>query len=229
MKRTILVIDDDERLLFLISALLQKNNFEVMTAKSAKEARSILSEESIDALVVDWMLPKETGVEFIKNIRGASHYLKNIPAIALTAVDGIDNKVTGFEAGFDDYVTKPFEEVELILRINALLKRTEIQNQDTIVEFGDCMFNLETEELIKGGEVVHLSSTEVALLKTLCLRPNQPIHRAELAKKLSFQVSDRTIDVQIARLRKKIGDESKNNPIIKTVRHVGYSINLKKN
>lgn len=225
--RSILVIDDDERLLSLITEILRIHGFDAVPAKSTSIARSLLSESNFDAMIVDWMLPHESGIEFIKSIRESASHIKNIPAIMLTAVDGIDNKVTGFESGFDDYITKPFEEMELIVRLNSLIKRTCKNDLMEIVKFGECSFNLKTGELKKSEEIISLSTTELALLKTLCQRPNQPFSRAELARKLSFQVSDRTIDVQITRLRKKIGDNTKNPTIIKTVRYVGYSISAK--
>ena len=226
---SILVVDDDERLLSLITQLLELSGYEAVPAKSALEARSLMASRNFDAIVVDWMMPKETGIEFITNLRNSASSLKNIPSLMLTAMDDIDNKITGFESGFDDYLTKPFEERELLARLAALLRRTatDINQPSEIVSFGDCLFNFVTGELFLNNEPIYLSSTELTLLKTLCQKPNQPISREDLSQKLGFKVNDRTIDVQVTRLRKKIGDNPKTPIIIQTIRHIGYSITIK--
>ena len=220
----ILVVDDDDRLLYLIVELLEANGFSAVGVASASQARLKLQEMHFDAVIVDWMMPNESGIDFIKSVRNSASYLSNIPAIMLTAVDDIEKKIIGFESGFDDYVTKPFETRELIVRLIALLKRTSPEPPVDILKFGDCEFNLITNDLTLNGEIVYLSTTELTLLKTLSQRPNEPFSRTDLAKKLSFQVSDRTIDVQITRLRKKIGDNPKMPTIIKTIRYVGYEL-----
>lgn len=220
----ILVVDDDERLLSLIISVLKMNNFDVYGAISGAQARMKLNEEHFDAIVIDWMMPNETGVDFIKSIRNSVSHLKNIPAIMLTAVDDIDKKVEGFEAGYDDYITKPFETKDLVARINSLIRRCQDSPKVSILCFGNCQFNLINGELKRDSEIVFLSTTELDLLKTLAMRPNKPFSRIELAKKLSFQVSDRTIDVQVNRLRKKIGDTPKSPTIIKTIRYIGYAL-----
>lgn len=222
--RKILVIDDDERLLSLIVSVLKMSKFDVFGVTSAAQARTKLNEEHFDLIVVDWMMPNENGVQFIKSIRNSVSHLKNIPAIMLTAVDDIDKKVEGFESGFDDYITKPFETKDLVVRINSLLRRTSDVPQVSVLKFGNCEFNLINGELKKNSEIINLSTTELDLLKTLALRPNKPFSRLELAKKLSFQVSDRTIDVQINRLRKKIGDNPKSPTIVRTIRYIGYAL-----
>ena len=222
--KNILVVDDDERLVFLIVETLKTSGYNAVGVTSASQARSKLYELHFDAVIVDWMMPIESGIDFIKSIRESANYLKNIPAIMLTAVDSLDEKIIGFDSGFDDYITKPFETKELIARLQALIKRSLIGNTNDLLKFGNCEFNIKNDELKKDSELVYLSTTELTLLKTLCQRPNQPFSRSELAKKLSFQVSDRTIDVQITRLRKKIGDNNKNPTIIRTIRYIGYAL-----
>ena len=222
--RRILVIDDDDRLLSLITSALKMNDFNAIGAISASQARMKLNEEHFDLLIVDWMMPNENGVDFVKALRNSASHLKDIPVIMLTAVDDIDKKVEGFESGVDDYITKPFEIKDLIARINSLLRRTCVAQPVSILKFGNCEFNLNTDELRKDSEIVNLSTTELDLLKTLATRPNKPFSRIDLAKKLSFQVSDRTIDVQINRLRKKIGDNPKAPTIVRTVRYIGYAL-----
>ena len=222
----ILVVDDDERLGALVVELLRRNAYEAEAAISASQARSKLHEAHFDAILVDWMMPVENGIAFIRSLRASASHLQNIPAIMLTAVDDVDKKVIGFEAGYDDYITKPFEAKELIARLRALIKRTTtaMGNIAEVLRFGNCEFDTKNDELRCSGELVHLSTTELSLLKTLCQRPNQPFSRCDLARKLAFQVSGRTIDVQITRLRKKIGDNQKQPTIIRTIRYVGYAI-----
>lgn len=221
---TILVVDDDDRLLSLITELLRTSGFHAVGASSANKARVLLNESHFDAIIIDWMMPNESGIDLINSIRRDISHISKIPAIMLTAVDDIDRKIQGFEAGVDDYITKPFEGRELIVRLRALIKRTVPEDQNHIMKFGDCEFDLRTDKLTRNNNIVYLSTTELSLLKTLCQRPNKPFSRVELAKKLAFQVSDRTIDVQITRLRKKIGDNPKAPAIIKTVRYIGYAL-----
>lgn len=222
--KNILVIDDDERLLSLIVEILQKNGFIAKGMTTTREARIAMRNEHFDVIIVDWMMPQESGTDFIKSIRNSDLYYKKIPAIMLTALDDIDHKLEGFESGYDDYVTKPFEGRELIARINAIIRRTSQDIYPKCLKFGDCEFNLERQELKQNAYPVTLSTTELGLLLTLAQRPNEPFSRTELAKKLSLQVSERTIDVQITRLRKKIGDNPKNPSIIKTIRYIGYTL-----
>lgn len=230
-KSSVLVVDDDERILDLLVKILNNSGFEAFGAKNPNEARVALSTKGTktDAMIIDCMMPKESGIEFIKSIRESkSDVNKETPAILLTALDSVENKLLGFESGIDDYVTKPFDERELIARLKTLIRRTssnfnEISKQ---LRFGDCEFDIITGSLLKNGEEIHLTSTELVLLKLLCQRPNQPISRENLAQKLGFIVSDRTIDVQITRLRRKIGDNPKCPSIIQTVRYIGYSIKI---
>ena len=218
----ILVIDDDERLLSLVKELLETNGFHVTAVTSASTARLKICEEHYDVMIVDWMMPRESGLELIQSVRNSTSHQRRIPSIMLTALDDIDHKVQGFDAGCDDYLPKPFEARELILRIKALIRRTAQIVNIQVLKFGNCEFNKITNELIKNEQPTILSSTELNLLKTLSQRPNEPFSRVELAKNLSFQVADRTIDVQITRLRRKVGDDPKNPTIIKTIRNIGY-------
>ena len=220
----ILVVDDDERLLSLIVEILQKNGFVAKGAISASAARIALHNEHFDVIIVDWMMPKESGIDFIKSVRNSDSFYKTIPAIMLTALDDIDHKIQGFENGYDDYISKPFEERELVARINAITRRTSQKKIAKCLKFGNCEFDLNRKELKLNEQLVSLSTTELGLLSALAQRPNEPFSRIELAKKLSFQVSERTIDVQITRLRKKIGDNPKNPTIIKTIRYIGYTL-----
>ena len=224
--KNILVVDDDERLLSLITELLETSGFSATGATSASQARSKLRDMHFDAIIVDWMMPNESGVDLIKSIRNSASHIANIPVVMLTAIDDLDHKITGFESGADDYITKPFEGRELVVRLHALIKRASPEQSIGALKFGNCEFNTCTNELKCNGKDIYLSTTELSLLKTLCQRPNEPFSRTDLAKKLAFQVSDRTIDVQITRLRKKIGDNPKNPTIIKTIRYIGYALSV---
>ncbi|MDR1475910.1 MAG: response regulator transcription factor [Holosporales bacterium] len=226
---SILVIDDDIRLLNLVVDLLRVADFAAVGANSVAEGLAALSSRKFDAIVVDWMMPFENGIEFITRLRSTASYAQHIPAMMLTALSDPDDKVVGFESGFDDYLTKPFETKELIVRLNAMIRRSKIAHTHhvPVVKFGSCVFDTDSGELFLNSESVNLSESELMLLKTLCLRPNHPFTREELAKKFGFIVSDRTIDVQITRLRKKIGDDTRKPFIIKTIRHIGYALATK--
>jgi two-component system phosphate regulon response regulator OmpR len=221
----ILIIDDDERILDLLGKFLKHSGFRTIGAKNSKEAREILiiEKDNIGAMIVDCMLPDESGIEFMRSLREAGN---NIPAIMLTALDEIENKELSFASGIDDYMTKPFDERELIARLGRMIERSLSSHKDTnFVFFGECKFDLERGEVYKNnGEIVNLSSTELNLLRDLCETPHQPVSRKVLAKSICSTVSDRTVDVQITRLRRKIGDNSKEPTIIRTVRHIGYMI-----
>jgi two-component system phosphate regulon response regulator OmpR len=223
MMKSVLIVDDDKRLLHLITSLLKVNGYNATGAQSAAEAKELLKSGNFDVLIVDWMMPNTSGIEFIKSIRSSQSSVNSIPAMMLTALGDVDSKVTGFDAGFDDYLTKPFEEKELIARINAIMARSQHTCNDTL-KLGDCEFNKQSGELRRGKTRVYLSTVEMTLLLTLCQKPNHPCTREELVKRLAFCVSERTIDVQIARLRQKLGDDAKEPLIIKTVRHIGYSV-----
>jgi two-component system phosphate regulon response regulator OmpR len=218
----VLIIDDDEKILSLLGQFLDHSGFKTIGARNTKEAREFLLKENISAMIVDYMLPEENGIEFVSSLRKNGN---NIPAIMLTALDDIENKELSFISGLDDYMTKPLDERELIARLNRMIERLSSSHQSAnYIFFGECKFDLETGQVYKNGEIIHFSSTELNLLKELCTKPNQPISRTVLAKSLCSTVSDRTVDVQITRLRKKIGDNPREPTIIRTVRHIGYTI-----
>ncbi|MDR1365179.1 MAG: response regulator transcription factor [Holosporales bacterium] len=225
LTRSVLVVDDDERLLYLIVSVLKVNRFDSTGATSATEAHKLLETKNFDIMVVDWMMPNVSGVEFVKSVRISETHASEIPALMLTAVGDINSKIAGFEAGVDDYLTKPFEERELVARLNAILSRSHThRNHSNILKLGNCKFDLISGELTRGTSAIRLSTMELTLLRALCRKPNQPYARRELAQKFAFGVSERTIDVQIARLRQKIGDDAKTPRVIKTIRHVGYAV-----
>jgi two-component system phosphate regulon response regulator OmpR len=222
--KSVLVVDDDERLLHLITLTLMAGGFRVTGAKSALEANELIAVDRFDILVVDWMMPNVSGIEFVRSLRESQFRFSMVPTLMLTAMSDINSKIAGFEAGVDDYLTKPFEERELIARINAIIARSQSQYHTRVLKLGFCEFNILSGELRHGESNVYLSTMELTLLRTLCQRLNHPCARSELAQKFAFRVSERTVDVQIARLRQKIGDDAKDPRVIKTVRHIGYTI-----
>lgn len=210
---SILVIDDDLRLLSLLEKYLAKEGFSVKTALDTIKAREIIATGNIKAIVLDFMMPHETGLEFLKTLS-----VNSPPVLLLSARDSIDDKIECFENGAFDYLTKPFEPKELSIRIKSLIKRA---SSDHKIYLGNFVFCMQTFELYKNEDYIKLSSTEKDLLKTLTLK--KICSRDELSKTLANGVSLRTIDMQIARLRKKIEDY--NEPfLIQTIRHVGYAI-----
>jgi two-component system phosphate regulon response regulator OmpR len=221
---TLLVVDDDRRIRDLLSQFLTGNGYTVYTASSAAEARSHIACQEFDLLIVDIMMPGELGTEFVRSLRRAL----TIPVIMLSARAELSDKIKSLELGADDYLTKPFEPTELLARIRSLIRRVGFMQPRTPeeIKFGDFKFNPKKGILKKGGEQLHLSSTELVLLRTLAMRPNQPFSRQDLAQRIGHRVSERTVDVQITRLRKKMGDDSKLPTFIQTVRHIGYALCL---
>ena len=218
----ILVIDDDTRLRALLQRYLQENGFAVTTAKDAENARMFLSQYIFDLLIVDVMMPNETGLEFLQNLRKTSQ----IPAIVLTAMGETEDRISGLESGADDYLAKPFEPKELVLRIHNILRRipqkTLAQN---LLKIGDFTFDIKTNELRdKDGNIMHITPLEQTLLSILGKKNGQIFSREQLAELLETGENSRSIDVQITRLRKKIEKDSKNPRYLQTIRGKGYML-----
>ncbi len=219
----ILVIDDDLRLRNLLQRYLQENGFAVTGAKDAENARMFLKQYLFDLLIVDVMMPNETGIEFLQKLRNDS----NVPAIILTAMGETSDRIAGLEAGADDYLPKPFEPKELVLRINNILRRVPAKNNEVkkILKFGDFLYDLEKKELSeKNGEIIHITPIEQTLLNALGTKCGQIFTREQLAELLGAGQNSRSIDVQITRLRKKIETDSKNPRYLQTVRGQGYML-----
>ncbi len=221
MTQSILVIDDDTRLRNLLGRFLEENGFKVELAKDTSEAKYIMEKTSFDLLIVDVMLPNETGVEFTTNLRQSS----KLPVIMLTARAEFDDRIKGLEAGADDYLPKPFEPKELLLRINNILKRVapEMPLAHTICSFGKFTFNLQDYRLKKDEEFVHITDSEAKILSILCKEKGTIISREKLAS-LCGGIDERSIDVQITRLRRKIEINPKQPHYLQTVRNRGYVI-----
>ncbi len=213
----ILVIDDDDRIRNLLKKYLSSENFLVSVAKDAFDAEKLVANIKYDLIVSDKMMPKKDGIDFIKDLRSVNN---NTPVIILTAVGDIDNKLLGFSIGADDYIAKPFEPKELLFRIKNILKRTGINNKNEI-KFGSFSFNLSSNVLKKGEEVIKLTNTQKSLIAYFINNPNKVLTRNDLLSVLPI-ADERSVDVAITRLRKKIYDEKNENEFITTIRNVGY-------
>jgi len=219
----ILVVDDDLRLRNLLQRYLQENGFAVTGARDAENARMFLKQYRFDLLIVDVMMPNETGIEFLQKLRRDS----DVPAIVLTAMGGAEDRISGLEAGADDYLPKPFEPKELVLRINNILRRVpkNKDNDTDILRMGDCIYNLSTKEFCRKNEgVIHITPVEQTILSILGQKNGQIFTRERLAEMLGAGQNPRSIDVQITRLRKKIETDSKNPRYLQTVRGKGYML-----
>lgn len=216
----ILVIDDDTRLRTLLGRFLDENGFHVSLAKDTAEARKLMQDLTFDLLIVDVMLPNETGVSFTESVRQSSR----VPIIILTARGAFDDRIKGLEAGADDYLPKPFEPKELVLRINNILKRmAAIPEPENICRFGDFSFNFFDQRLKKGEEFIHITESEAKILAILCKEKGNVVLREKLST-MCGGIDERSIDVQITRLRKKIETNPKQPHYLQTVRNHGYVI-----
>jgi len=219
----ILVVDDDTRLRSLLQRFLRESGYYVSVAKDAAHAREMLQNYKFDLLIVDIMMPQETGLQFLEKLRKESR----VPVILLTAMGETADRIAGLELGADDYLPKPFEPKELLLRMKNILKREpKIKVIETVVfDFGDCYYDAEKKELFsKQGEIIHTTPVEQVLLTILSEKSGQIFSREELAEILGAGQSPRSIDVQITRLRKKIESDSKNPKYLKTIRGKGYML-----
>lgn len=221
--RHILVVDDDTRLRSLLQRFLRENGFYVSTAKLASEARSLMEQYKFDLLIVDIMMPEESGLDFLAGLRKEN----NIPAILLTAMGETQDRISGLEIGADDYLPKPFDPKELVLRIKSILRRTPNDKPEVneCLNLGLCLYNLQSKELLtKQGKIIHITPVEQSLLNVLGAKSGQVFSREKLAEILGAGQSPRSIDVQITRLRKKIEPDTKNPRYLQTVRGKGYML-----
>lgn len=222
-KQHILVIDDDTRLRSLLERYLREQGFAVTGAKDAQDARMFLNQYKFDLLVLDVMMPNESGIDFLKKLRVEN----NVPVIMLTAMGETADRIIGLETGADDYLAKPFEPLELILRIKNILKRSPVEKTDISapLNLGLCLYDILKKELTtKQGNIVHITPVEQMLLNVLSQKPGQIFTREKLAEILGSGQSPRSIDVQITRLRKKIEKDSKNPRYLQTIRGKGYML-----
>ena len=215
----LLVVDDDARLRELLRRFLTEQGFRVTTAGDAAEARAKLASIAFDLLVLDVMMPGESGLELTSSLRRDSR----LPILLLTAMAESQDRIGGLERGADDYLVKPFEPRELVLRVRNILQRVP-QPALAAAEFrfGACRLDLARGELFRGGDPVHLTAAEAALLMALARRPGEPVSREALSQEAQFSGNVRTVDVQVTRLRRKIERDPKFPRYLQTVRGTGY-------
>jgi two-component system phosphate regulon response regulator OmpR len=218
----VLVVDDDRRIRSLLSAYLRKNGYRVTIAASAQEARAHLVNFTFEIIVLDVMMPGENGFDFAASIRENS----DVPILMLTARSESDDRVRGLEIGVDDYLAKPHEPKELLLRIASILRRTKTAPPApgvAVLRFGPFSFSVERGELRANDEVVRLTERERDMLRLLCARPGESVSREALAGS-GGAANERTIDVQINRLRRKIESDPANPLYLQTARGAGYRL-----
>lgn len=220
----ILVVDDDNRLRELLRSYLSKNGFAVTSAEDAASARRQLESMAFDLIVLDVMMPGETGLEFARSLRQTRN---DVPILMLTAMGEASDRIGGLEAGADDYLPKPFEPRELLLRIQTILRRAAppAEPQETApsrIKMGRHVFDRTRSILESDGEIVRLTTAEASLLAALSERPGEVMTREALTERCMIDGGDRAIDVQVTRLRRKIEPDPKTPRYLQTVRGRGY-------
>ncbi|WP_276329109.1 response regulator [Herbaspirillum robiniae] len=224
----ILIVDDDRDIRTLLAEYLDSNGLRTLTATNGAEMRKVLEESRVDLIVLDLTLPGEDGLTLCRNLRATS----NVPVIMLTARGEPLDRILGLEMGADDYLAKPFEPRELFARIRSVLRRTQAlppnmaQPDVAAMRFANWMLDLTARHLVnQDGVVVALSGAEFRLLKVFLDHPNRVLNRDQLLELTQGRESDpfdRSVDIQISRLRQKLGDDARTPTIIKTVRNEGY-------
>lgn len=214
----ILVVDDDRRIRQLLQSYLVQNGFRVTVAGSALEARQRRMGLQFDLIVLDIMMPGESGLALVQALRAGND---SIPVLMLSALAEPPDRIAGLTAGSDDYLSKPFEPQELLLRMNNLLRRAPAQNTAAEFRFGDLLFNSARGELRRAGDLVRLTTRERDMLRLLAARAGQTVPRTDLAAEGADETA-RSVDVQINRLRQKIEADPANPVYLQTVRGAGY-------
>jgi two-component system, OmpR family, phosphate regulon response regulator OmpR len=213
----ILVVDDDSRIRDLLARYLHDHGFRVTAAIDAESARATMRSLSFDLLILDVMMPRESGIDFAKALREDNQ----IPILMLTARAEPEQRIEGLETGVDDYLAKPFDPRELLLRVGNILRRGTTAPATGEIRMGDFIFHVSRGELQRDGETVRLTERERDLLRYFAQRPGTPVSRHELATG-SDSGGERAVDVQINRLRRKIENDPTNPVYLQTVRGKGY-------
>ena len=213
----ILVVDDDSRIRDLLARYLQDHGFRVTTAIDAASARATMRSLSFDLLILDVMMPQESGIEFARSLQNESR----VPILMLTARAEPEQRIEGLETGVDDYLAKPFEPRELLLRVSNVLRRGGAAQTTGEVRMGNFVFHIARGELKRNGETIRLTERERDLLRYFAQRPGMPVARHELTNDADSG-GERAVDVQINRLRRKIEHDPANPVYLQTVRGKGY-------
>ena len=222
-ERHLLIVDDDDRIRSLLKQYLTRAGFRVTAAADAEAARRILALLDFDLLVLDVMMPGEDGFSLARWVReGGPSRLT--PVLMLTAKDAAEDRIEGLKTGADDYLAKPFEPQELLLRIEAILRRAGARPAlSANLSLGSCAFDLDRGELTRDGELIRLTEAETRLLRRLASNAHVAVDRLDLAQETADS-SGRAVDVQVTRLRRKIEDDPKAPRYLQTVRGVGYML-----
>lgn len=225
----LLIVDDDERIRTLLAKFLMRHGFLVSTARDAAHAGRLMAGLEFDLLVMDVMMPGEDGISFTKTIREKSR----VPILLLTAKGETEDRIRGLEAGADDYLAKPFEPKELLLRINSILRRmpepVPVDTGPKVLHLGPVRYDVSRAELWQGQTLVRLTGTEAQLMKLFAAQPGSPLSRSQLVEDLgrssgASSAQERAVDVQITRLRRKIEPDPKQPRYLQTVRGAGYML-----
>ena len=218
----ILIIDDDKQIRELLQTFLQKQGWHVVSASNSEQARQILKTIKPDLIILDVMMPKESGFEFLEKLRVNN----NTPVLMLTAKIELDDKVEGLLKGADDYLTKPFEPDELLLRIRAILRRINPSINSESIRIGNMEYEMEKGIIKNENKVIKLTEKENSLLNILANNLGIILSREELQEKINEDSDERSIDVQITRIRKKIEEDSKTPQFLQTIRGKGYVLRV---
>jgi two-component system phosphate regulon response regulator OmpR len=222
--RHLLIVDDDDRIRDLLKEYLARAGFRVTAAAGGAPARRLMATLDFDLAVFDVMMPGEDGFSLTRWLRDQKGPAGRTPVLMLTAMSESASRIEGLRLGADDYLPKPFEPEELLLRIEAILRRAQDRPVvDGPLSLGDCSFDPERGELLSSGEPVRLTEAEVALLRHLARTPHEPVERLELARG-TVDPSGRAVDVQVTRLRRKIEADPKQPRYLQTVRGIGYRL-----
>jgi two-component system, OmpR family, phosphate regulon response regulator OmpR len=223
----LMIVDDDERIRTLLQKFLIRQGFYVSAARDAAHARRLLDGLEFDLIVMDVMMPGEDGIELTRSLRETL----NTPILLLTARGETEDRIRGLEAGADDYIAKPFEPRELLLRINAVLRRVPVTDASARrpkhLQLGPVRYDVERGELWHGDQLVRLTATESQLMQIFSTCPGEPVSRSALVEKLGRDTGgaqERAVDVQITRLRRKLEADSKQPRYLQTVRGAGYML-----
>lgn len=224
----LLIVDDDERIRGLLQKYLKRSGFWVTAARDAAHARSVLSGLEFDMVILDVMMPGEDGISLAKALRNEG---VETPVLLLTARGEIEDRIAGLEAGADDYLAKPFEPKELLLRINAILRRVPPEPEEVqrpkFLALGPMRYDVARGEMWDGDRLVRLTATESQLMRIFASCPGEPVSRAKLVEERGpnrGQAQERAVDVQVTRLRRKIERDPKQPRYLQTVRGTGYML-----
>jgi two-component system phosphate regulon response regulator PhoB len=225
MLANVLLVEDEKSIITLIKYNLEKEGFKVFCAETGEEALKIIKEKTLDVVILDWMLPDVSGIEVCRQIK-KDKKLKNIPVLILTAKGEPDDKIKGLEVGADDYVTKPFNNKELLLRIKSLIKRSKPSLLEETATFKNLKINRITKKVFRDNIEIKLGPIEYKLIDFFIKSPQRVYSREQLLNNVwgdNINVESRTVDVHIRRLRKAINFGNKID-LIRTVRSSGYSL-----